>query len=64
MQLFSADATISLKKNLPIKTYSNVPNKRACMFISGKVCLLTLIESNRQSLPIFGTLEYIKCGKC
>ena len=24
--------------------YFNVPNKRACMFISGKVCLLTLIE--------------------
>ena len=24
--------------------YSNVPNKRACTFISGKVCLITLVE--------------------
>ena len=33
--------------------YSNVPNKRACTFISGKVCLLALIEPR-----LFGTLEY------
>ena len=32
-------------------TYSNVPNKRACTFISGKVCLLTLIEPRTQTLP-------------
>ena len=45
--------------------YSNVPNKRARTFISGKVCLLTLIEPKRQTLPeinaqglLFGTLEY------
>ena len=29
--------------------YSNVPNKRACMFISGKVCLLTLIEPKKHA---------------
>ena len=46
--------------------YSNVPKKRARMFISGKVCLLTLIEPKRQTLPeinvhalLFGTLEYL-----
>ena len=46
-------------------TYSNVPNKRACMFISGKVCPLPLIKHKRQTLPeinvharLFGTLEY------
>ena len=45
-------------------TYSNVPNKRACTFISGKVCPLTLIEPKRQTLSdinvharLFGTLE-------
>ena len=45
--------------------YSNVPNKPACTFISGKVCLQTLIELKRQFLPeinmharLFGTLEY------
>ena len=44
--------------------YSNVPNKRACTFISGKVCPLTLIEPKRQTLleinmhaRLFGTLE-------
>ena len=48
-----------------LQWYSNVPNKRACTFISGKVCLLTLIEPKRQTLPeinvharLFGTLEY------
>ena len=42
--------------------YSNVPNKRACTFI---VCLRTLIEPKRQTLPeinlharLFGILEY------
>ena len=46
--------------------YSNVPKKRARTFISGKVCLLTLIEPKRQTLPeinvhalLFGTLEYL-----
>ena len=46
--------------------YSYVPNKRACTFISGKVCLLTLIEPKRQTLPeinmhacLFGTLKYL-----
>ena len=46
--------------------YSNVPNKRARTFISGKVCLLTLIEPEWQTLPeinvharLFGTLEYL-----
>ena len=33
-----------------LRKYSNVPNKRACTFISGKVCLLTLIEPKRQIL--------------
>ena len=44
--------------------YSNVPNKRACTFISGKVCLLGSIKVRRQTLPeiivharLFGTLE-------
>ena len=32
-------------------TYSSVPNRRACTFISGKVCLLTSIEDKRQTLP-------------
>ena len=47
-------------------TYSNVPNKRACMFISGKVCLLGFIEVMRQTwleinvhARLFGTLEYL-----
>ena len=31
--------------------YSSVPNRRACTFISGKVCLLTSIEDKRQTLP-------------
>ena len=46
--------------------YSSVLNRRACTFISGKVCLLTSIEDKRQTLPeinmharLFGTLEYI-----
>ena len=46
--------------------YSSVPNRRACMFISGKVCLLSSIDVKRQTLPEinvharqFGTLEYI-----
>ena len=26
-------------------------NRHACMLIVGKVCLLTLIEANRQTLP-------------
>ena len=47
-----------------VSTYSNVPNKRACTFISGKVCLLGSIKVKRQTLPeinmyarLFGTLE-------
>jgi hypothetical protein len=42
-----------------------VPNKRVYTFISSKVCLLTLIEPKRQTLPeinvyarLFSTLEY------
>ena len=49
-----------------LSMYSNMPNKRACMFISGKVCLLGSIEVRGQTLPeinvharLFGTLEYI-----
>ena len=45
------------------KTYSNEPNKRACMFFFGKVCLLGSIKVRRQTLPeinmhacLFGTL--------
>ena len=45
-------------------TFSSVPNRRACTFISGKVCLLASIEDKRQTLPeinehahLFGTLE-------
>ena len=47
--------------------YSSVPNRRACMFISGKVCLLSSIDVKRQTLPeinvharLFGTLEYLR----
>ena len=49
--------------------YSNVPNKRACTFISGKVCLLGSIKVRGQNLPeinvharLFGTLEYARLG--
>ena len=45
--------------------YSNVPNKRACTFISGKVCLLGSIQLRGKTLPeinvharLFGTSEY------
>ena len=45
--------------------YTSVPNRRACMFISGKVGLLSCIDVKRQTLPeinvhahLFGTLEY------
>ena len=48
--------------------YSNVPNRRSCMFISGKVCLLSSNNVKRQTLPeinvharLFGTLEYEIC---
>ena len=44
-----------------------MPNNRLCTFISGKVCLLTLLEDKRQTLPeiniherLFGTLEYFQ----
>ena len=44
--------------------YSNVPNKPAYTFISGKVCLLGSIKVRGQTLPeinvharLFGTLE-------
>ena len=47
--------------------YSNVPNKRAYTFISGKVCLLGSIKVRRQTLPeinvhvrLFGILEHVK----
>ena len=47
-----------------------MPNKRACTFISGKVCPLTLKEPKRQTLPeinvharLFGTLEYSGGGQ-
>ena len=47
-----------------ITDYSNVPNKHAYMFISGKVCLLGSIKVKRQTLPeikvytcLFSTLE-------
>ena len=45
--------------------YSIVLNRQPCTFISSKVCLLTLIDAERQSLPernihdfLFRTLEY------
>ena len=31
--------------------YSSVPNRRACTFISGKVCLLSSIDVKRKTLP-------------
>ena len=44
--------------------YSSVPNRRACTFISNKVCLLSSIDVKRQTLLeinvhvcLFGTLE-------
>ena len=44
--------------------YSNVPNKRVCTFISGKVCLLGSIKVKRHTMleinvyaHLFGTLE-------
>ena len=52
-----------------------MPNKRACTFISGKVCPLTSIEPKSQTLQeinvharLFGTLEYVlllnkRCSK-
>ena len=47
--------------------YSSVPNRLACMFISGKSCLVTSIKDERQTLSeinmhacLFGTLEYEK----
>ena len=49
-----------------IYMYSRVPNRSPCAFISGKVCLLTLIEPKRQTLPeisvytcLFGSIEYM-----
>ena len=47
--------------------HSNVPNKRACTFISGNVCPLTLIVPKRQTFPeINVTLEqsYLKIRFC
>ena len=53
----------------PYKVYSSVLNRQPCMFISGKVCILTLIEAKRQTLPeiniqgcLFRALEYKDCG--
>ena len=34
----------------PYKVYSSVLNRQPCTFISGKVCILTLIEAKRQTL--------------
>ena len=31
--------------------YSYLSNRRACTLIAGKICLLTLIEAKRQTLP-------------
>ena len=46
--------------------YSNVPNKSACTFISGKAYLVGSIEVRAQNLleinvhaRLFGTLEYL-----
>ena len=53
----------------PYKVYSSVLNRQPCMFISSKVCILTLIEAKRQTLPeinvqgcLFRALEYKDCG--
>ena len=47
--------------------YSILPNKRVYTFISGQVCLVTLIEPKRQTWPeinmytrLFGSIEYIQ----
>ena len=44
--------------------YSILPNKRVYTFISGQVCLLTLLEPKRQTWPeinvytrLFGSIE-------
>ena len=49
-----------------VRTYSNVPNKRAYTFISANVYLLGSIKVMRQTLQVinvyerlFGTLEYL-----
>ena len=49
-----------------LRKYSRVQNNWPCMFISGNVCLLTLIEAKRQTLPkinvhgqLFGTLNWV-----
>ena len=51
---------------VPQFNYSSVPNRCACSFISGKVCLLSSIDAKRQTLPeinvqarLFGTLENV-----
>ena len=46
--------------------YSSVPNRSACTFISGKVCLLTLIEDKGQTLPdrmcLHDSIRYTRVG--
>ena len=61
--IFGCPSKIAIA-NATTTAYSNVPNKRACTFISGKVCLLGSIKVRRQTLPdinvharLFGTLE-------
>jgi hypothetical protein len=62
--IFGCPSKIAIA-NATTTAYSNVPNKRACTFISGKNCPLPLIKHKRQTLPeinvharLFGTLEY------
>jgi hypothetical protein len=61
--IFGCPSKIAIA-NATTTAYSNVPNKRACTFISGKVYLFVSIKVRRQSLPeinvharLFGTLE-------
>ena len=45
-------------------TYSNVPNKRACTFTSGKVWLLGSIKARRQSrVPVTTTTKKCSTGQ-
>ena len=57
---------------MDVEQYSNVPNKRAYTFISGKLCLLGSIKVKRPTLPeinvhgasLFGALEQETCTLC
>ena len=42
--------------------YSILPNRYVCTFISGKVCLLTLIEAKRQTLPEINVYMLYRVG--